>query len=866
MKKIKVVVLLIMISLSIHSASAASFKEAGLFSSKYNVLNGLDHYSPILSQYPFNEETINEIGFPHLYGNSKGPTQYTGEIPIGLSEKDELKGYFTSKSIQINGINRSWKIEENKIKVGSDDVHLRALETHPGVTLGPSGIGYTIISFFDNISRYPLDFLFMIKGIDMNVVLDSIDSSGEFKRSFKNMFLFNEDGNMSPILGFTLIAFTMSIALSMKKVISGARPFYALWNEFKYLLLALILVGVSYSDLGVTNLSKNGLNLITTFANEFVMDKDNSTGLYNYNTRNITIDANMSQYALIKKKDIESDIMTAFGVEMSELDLGKENFGVNEAQAIADTFAEPYTLDQLLEGLDDKQKSGYSKNDIYKSREDFIVSNGGTTVNNLGYFWYATNSLVKTTNISDSFGNRNYIESDPHSGILLIVDFLNHARKYAKENSEWEVVGRIDSIINSMVIPNYNRGMVLKLISVFVNIFLFLCLFTVSMFTLLGQVIVMLGPFLIPILVSMFLFPQTRRLGSDFVKTYCMSFFRVFIGLAIFNIVVSLVVTLSLQGTNGAFLAGILAFLLSRKLPNILEGMNRRLQRHESEFSRKFTGQFNNITNSMRRNNLSAKFNNRILDRLRRNKSDDKVASTKNMDSNNGNGKTKGDISGLNPVSRANENDNLEINKKNTDKNSEMLNEKDKLLDKNNDKEFTDNIEGKSQNTELNLDKNQNKGLELNSEVENSNIDRYKLSSSTESAVENKNNNRLREAKDSNRNRQLESSNKNKDIQQSSVKLDIQNIKSDINNLQNDSSSISQQNQNVINKGNISTSSNNVSSNIENKSSIDSTIANNNNNETNINRQDFINKNAHNKSKNSNNRKKIISKDIVSRN
>lgn len=603
-KFIFIILLLISIIAPIVYASGV-FKEAGIFGNRFNILTGVNNYYPNVSEYPFQKKDATQVGFPSLYGNGKGPLQYMGEVPIGASDSEGFKAVYTAKVLEIEGVNRSWTMDVNKIKTGSDDVHLKALETH---SVGQfESISYSLVSFFDNIIKYPLDFLFMIKGLDLKEILKAIDDSGNFSKTFREMFLYRESGEMSPILGFTLIAFAFSTALVMRRVLKGQRPMHEVWGEFKYFLIALFLFGISYSTLGTGNLASNGVNLLTSISNEFILGEDKNAGLYKYTTSETNTDLNMTQYSMLKKKDVESDIMVQFGVNISELDLGKGNFGANESQALADTFAESLSFEDALKGIkDDKVRKNFNTEDTPKQRSNFEVSNGSATINNLGYYWYASNSLVSSHSISQLLPSNNLIAKDPANGTLLIVDFLNNARKYAKENEEYEVVGRIDSIIYSLARPNYTRGFFLKLISTFLNVALFLCLFTITVFTLMGNVIVMIGPFVIAILVCMFLFNRTRRMATDFVKTYCMAFFRVFLGLALFNIMITITVMLCKDGTSGTFLAAVIAWVMSRKIPGWLESINRQLQRNESEYTRKYTSQFNRINDTMRKLKLAS--------------------------------------------------------------------------------------------------------------------------------------------------------------------------------------------------------------------------------------------------------------------
>ena len=563
LKRILTILSLVLFAmLTLHSASAASIQNVGILGdSRYKLIDGASNYTPSLDSYPFNSKKVIEAPFQTLYGENKGFIVYKGEIPRENAE--EYKSYRVFNGEKIKDNIRTWNPKKADISGESEDLHIKAA-TYTGEWDWLTYSMYFIFHIFEGITNWLLKMITYVKTIDMQSIFDIFDKSGEFKKAISKLFLFDPDtGNMSPILMIAIIGFGISGLIGLSKVVKGTSPMQVFKEELLFLILAFIFAGTAINFKAQDNVSRTGLSVLTKMSNDLITSNDTSYELYKANTGDTKKDNDATQVALIEKKNIDGWIKTVTGSTVEQLDLNEKNFGKDWEKAMQNVL----------------------KSDEESYISNFTVSNGKSTYNNLGYFLYAADSGVNPLNPIK--GTDGFNKGDNYYP-LLVVDFLEQARQLAITNKETDALNNIDNIAKNMSITNYTEAMTSALLNAISNFFLALCLATVTGFLIIGEFIVIIGPFFLPIIPILLLIRSTRKTAKDLSKIYVSGYVRYAIGLIIFNMFITLSVLLS-QSVTGVLIGVILFYLLFKYTPKMLKVVNANLQRSEPFYMRNLT-------------------------------------------------------------------------------------------------------------------------------------------------------------------------------------------------------------------------------------------------------------------------------------
>lgn len=567
-----IVICFLVLVLTSTTVYAASFKKVGMFGDRYSVLTGVDESYPDITTYPFNEKKASQVGFDLLYGGTKSLFRYHGEIPYSLKDSDDYSDFYVYRNENIGNNKRTWNPSKDEADVSEDskDLHIKAMTQQPNDMMSFMSIVYWIFYFFEYLTRLPIWIISQVKTIDLNQIATWISKSGNLEKGIRGAFLISNDGKMSPFLMFGVIGFVFSIAWATKDIFRGQRSFVVVIKEVKWLVIACIFFGVSIYEGGANKLSTSGMNLASQLGNEMVLANDNSSKIFVTKTGNAKKDADTTQISLIAKKNIDIWIQTQFGVSPDQMDMNSKNFGSKYKTAISDVL---------------KAKKG--KKDKIST---FEVSNGKEKYDNLGYFMYAVDSGVRPYDPL----NKGIPVKGSSDGILLAIDFLNKAHEYAQKNNETNVTNNIDTIMRAMTNPDFGKGTVLKMVSMISNAFLLLCLIPVLLFLLLGESIVTIGPFFVPMLPTLYLFKKTRNTANDMVKIYGMAFIRYYVGMVFYALLILLNTMLAASGVIGMIFAAMLFAAIWKNISKILYIVNTIIQKNEPPVMRRVTNAVNN--------------------------------------------------------------------------------------------------------------------------------------------------------------------------------------------------------------------------------------------------------------------------------
>ena len=570
-RNIILIILLVSLCMTILPSFGAggSFQEVPLLSDRFKIMENTDNYTPNQNIWPFDDDAnnIRSVGIDKLYGNDKNLIQYLGEIPYDIAFDKKTKKYRVFMSSEIDGDVRPWSDENSESHHGFDknnvtpeeaynqnDLHLLAMIKSKKAG---SKVFFDIVFFLAKVMSLPLELAILIKSIDITYILEILDDQGTIAKMFNTLFLFDPDtGAVSPFLVLSLIMFIISCGFLVFKMLKGHGALRPVLEEMGWLLLAILIASLSIfnASSGNNELAGIAVNFADKLSNTITTSSSANGSLYLYNTGNPNKDSQATQSALIKQPFIETLIELQFGEKVEELQLGEGKFGNFEDQALEWTF----------------NRENFNDN-------NFKVSNGEYTTNNLGYYWWAANSNVDEKRPLTQ-GTVNMATSDR---ILYIVDFLNNLRKL--DSSNIELVGKIDNMMSHIEAPRYGDG----ILSVFMLGLLSLsetyALLIITIFLTIGKLIVSIGLFAVPILPGLMLFDKTRSLVKKLCKTYFTGFLRVIIGLLMFNLVISLAIIFSQRGIGGILLGILICLAIGKLAPRLMIEITKRLQRQEIE-------------------------------------------------------------------------------------------------------------------------------------------------------------------------------------------------------------------------------------------------------------------------------------------
>ena len=567
--KINILFIFIFLIIGIISSSANGLKEVSFMEDRHLIIINTDDYTPDLDKWPFNSSCdIKSIGFPTLYNNNKNLIQYLGEIPKQFSSN--FKKYRCYNSDYIDGNIRLWNtnhgLSSKDISIdyakNNNELHLLAINNSNKRSTFALAF-YYFMYFLNYLFSLPLNLITLIKGLDLTTIMGLLDADSKLAKIFNQLFLIDFDtGYISPFFLMMSILFVISIIGIIIKAIKGEKSFRIIITEIGFFVLAMLISSLAYYNSmpdvsGQNKLAGFAVGWADRLSNYVALSSSPTSSLYEFNTNNIIKDANETQKALLHQPKIETIIKMQFGVPITELNINANNFGNKYSEALNLTF------------------------DRDDNKNNFMVSNGAIYIHNLGYYWWAANSNVdEKTPIIDNTINR--ATSDR---LLYIVDFLNNARKLeVNSTNDPKILNRIDTIIQYLQSPKYANGIMPMFFLSLLSLSESYALCMITFFLTIGKLIVVIGAFAVPIFPGLTLFNKTRPLANKLVKTYLTGFFRLIIGLLMYNFVISIISILTKQGIAGIILAIIICFIIGKLIPKILIEITRLMQRNEMEF------------------------------------------------------------------------------------------------------------------------------------------------------------------------------------------------------------------------------------------------------------------------------------------
>lgn len=565
-------------------AYGKAFQEAS-FLNRYEVYTGGDNYFPATDDYPFTESSATSIAFPDLYGSSKDLFEYYGEIPYTYKDSDNSDSgsklsslrVFNGKS--IHGNKRLWSsmesqilnLNEGDIVPESEDPHIKAMTiTHDGST---GKTLYKISNVLFQITSFAVKVLITLKSINLATIFNAIDSTGKLSNQLASLFLVNPDtGHMSPLLVFAIALFIFSLVALAFKILKGALGGTSkkLLNEFFILVGAIAVSAIYLTGSNALKVGSTGINICDSLANNLATSASSTASIFTYSTSNLQLDTVSTQKALIEKMYVDQWIYGQFGYAPKDLDIIEEDGSGSDLG----------TKDEVLQAI----KATFG-NDAGINRFKVCTSNTYTTgnkVNNLGYWLYAANSSVKiymgTVGGSSAFYNDNgkiAVKTSSSDRTLFVVDFLSNLRQIHKNNGRNDMVNKIDTIMTNLDQPNYSAvGGHLILISI-LNVTLCLALFSITLFCLIGELIVIAGGYCMVVMPLLMLFKSTRGTAKKLLWTYVLAFLRYLVGAALFNTILVVVVLMVESASIGNILVAAMICILMFKLsPSLLAQLN----------------------------------------------------------------------------------------------------------------------------------------------------------------------------------------------------------------------------------------------------------------------------------------------------
>lgn len=627
-KSLSLFIILFMVLCSIITVNAkgSTFQKPS-FLNRYDVYSGGSDYFPNLSEFPFNKKA-SAIGFNKLYGDNKSFIVYKGEVPNKIAEEDYAKDYRTFGSSTIDGNTRPWtantEIEEDDLTVDSEDIHISSMTVSTS-DFNPMSILLAIVSAINWLFSQLVNLMITFKSIDLSTIINAIDSSGYLSDKLAKIFLISpSDNTISPFLIFGIVLFLGSFIMLAFKAIRGRASFRNIASELGFFILAVLIAGSFLTSTNANKFSNMGINILNKLTNDILSGGSDSTAIFTYETGETSLDNSETQRALINQTYVDQLIEAQFGYSVSDLYLttssgGQGSFGdlTNINEAIKETFG-----------------STYDRVNAFQVTTDIT---GTRSVNNLGYYLWAANSSVYIYN-GNSGGSAFYqtakgtnVKGGSSDRILYVIDFLNSLRKISDADGAGDVVSKIDNIIVHLQSPDYGSAIMNILAVCIQNLMLAFSLMSITVFCLIGQVIVILGSFCMVVMPILLLYSKTRTVAKEMMYSYLLGYLRYLLGTALFNAVLLVTTLLSQQGFGGILVSILACFLVGKFGPDLIKKLNEVITRAgRGRELRPMSSLYNKIDNGFGKYGNSA--------RKRRN------ASTKIIDEN-GNVTEKGTFS-----------------------------------------------------------------------------------------------------------------------------------------------------------------------------------------------------------------------------
>ena len=574
--------------------ASSNFQLPNIFD-KYTVYKGGSTYLPNFDQYPFNKYDVKSIGFDTLYGSSKEFFEYFGEIPFKAvqDDADNLGKYRIYNGTTIGGSTRLYSTSEissddkidNDLNSDSREPHIWAMtRSHSSFDFG--WLLMMILNGLNWLAQLVVNLMITFKSLNLLDIVNLIDGNGTFSGILSKLFIYDTSTNeFSPLLLFALISFIIGlIGISFKYFRKGSgSSFRGIINELGMLLGAVAIASIFLSGGNALKLSKVSMDFITALTND-ISTSGGAAVVYYYDTGDANIDNAQTQRGLINKIYIDQLINAQFGYSVNQLNIDKlDEYDVIEA-AMQKTF----------------NNGGH---DTMKVCTTTDITINDRSINNLGYYLWAANSSVACYSTGgafygDSDSKTTQISPGTSDRMLYVIDFLSNLRAET-ENSA--VVSKIDNIMNCLTVPQYGSACANIFGVLVLNICLCFSLFIITLFCIIGQLIVTLGSYAMVIMPTLLLFNKTRDFAKKLIWTYLLGFVRFLIGSILFNTVILIATTLAESGFLGLLTASIVVLILGRFTPRLISEINTALESlgrgKEMPFMTKFYNNSNSFIN-----------------------------------------------------------------------------------------------------------------------------------------------------------------------------------------------------------------------------------------------------------------------------
>lgn len=551
--------------------AAGSAIQVPMFYEKYNVILNGSTYMPPVNQYPFIEKDVKQIGFDTLYGTSRDIVVYKGEVPDSLKDEDNGQ-YRRYNNTSIDGIPRPWsydsKLEKKDITPDSEDIHIRAMTGTDGGGFNFAGILFSISNFFNFITAQFVNLIIWLKNVDINGLAKAIDGNGHWlSNTLATLFAINPKNHQySPFLVIMIALSIFALVASAFRAIKGQDTFKVVGTNLGMMFLSMAIASILLVPGSILNISNAGVDVISALSNDIVASSVDSASIFVYKTGNMNADVDATQRGLLTKNYIDTVLGAQFGVPIEDLDLKSDALGTPQQIEAAARTVFPN------DGIDGFAVNTGSNGGV----------NGSSTTWNLGYYFWAANSNVYINNMvfhnpafNSSNGTTTGVSAGTNSRVLNVIDFLNALRKEVKDDQS--KVNKIDMIINHMMNPDYFGASANVFINSILNVCLAISLGIVTVFMLMGKIIVVLGAFAIVILPGLVIFEKTRPFAKKLSVTYLAGYLRYVVGATLFNAILLMASLISQQGTFGMILASIVSILIAKFAPEVIRFVNEQI-------------------------------------------------------------------------------------------------------------------------------------------------------------------------------------------------------------------------------------------------------------------------------------------------
>lgn len=550
--------------------AAGAFITPNLFE-RFDVYSGGSNYTPNVNGYPYDSDSTTQIGFDSLYG-SGSLFNYKGEVPTSLAEDETLSQLRTYTGDTIDGQYRPWSDESGltvaDITPESTDPHIQSM-TQSAPSFNLWSIMFSVVSAMNWAAMTLVSLMISIKNFDIGGIIPEIDKNGDLSNTLATLFAINpETGTISPFLVFAIAMFIAGFIGLAFRVVLGRMSGRKIFEEFGYFLMAAAFAGLFFTSMNATSLSSTGVNFLNGFTADMAAGTSDSTIIFSYDTNDPGADSAATQKSAINKTEIDQLVLAQTGYNVKDLDIQESN----------GTASDLGTLEDVTLAMQ-KTFPGGDINSMALSTD----SSGNNVVNNLGYYLLAANSGVAIYNGEDgnpSFyasGNGTLVNKGSSDRILYAVDFLSNLRTIAVANDNNDLVYKIDKIISNMQSPDYASATWTMFLLFFQKIALAFGLSSVTIFMIMGQLIVVVGGFSMVVMPALLLIPATRKTAKQIIMSFVIGFIRFLVGSALFNAIIFIVVVLSEQGTMGIIMSILVSIALAKFGPQLIATINREI-------------------------------------------------------------------------------------------------------------------------------------------------------------------------------------------------------------------------------------------------------------------------------------------------